>query len=114
MNSGSANLGGDSPAEVYSHRLQELFTAQTAQQRREKLLGLSKLAVAACTLIAAVILLRHLAMIEFLLAPVCVFVVLAVLQEKLIRNCACAREPSSSMSADWQDWTIVGRNRRDR
>jgi hypothetical protein len=86
MNSGSANLGGDSPAEVYSHRLQELFTAQTAQQRREKLLGLSKLAVAACTLIAAVILLRHLAMIEFLLAPVCVFVVLAVLQEKLIRQ----------------------------
>jgi hypothetical protein len=86
MDRSSAKLSGDSPAEVYSHRLQELFRVQNAQQRQEKLLGLSKLAVAASTLIAAVVLLRHLAAIEFLLAPVVLFVLLAVLQEKLIRQ----------------------------
>jgi hypothetical protein len=85
MDSSSTVFGGVSPAEVYSHRLQELFTVQTAQERRERLLGFSKLVVVACTLVAAIILLRHLAMIEFLLAPVVLFVLLAVLQEKLIR-----------------------------
>jgi len=74
------------PAAAYSRRLQQLEREQRTQQRREKRLGFAKLAVAALTLITAIVLLRHTALIEFLAVPVVAFVVLAVLQEKLIRR----------------------------
>jgi hypothetical protein len=86
MDRGSAAQGGESPREVYSHRLHELQLAQAAQRRRERLLGYAKLAMAAGTLLCAVLLLRHTAAIAFLLAPAAVFVVLAVMHEKLIRQ----------------------------
>ena len=82
----SAKIGGETPAEVYSQRLQHLNGIQAAEHRRERLLGFAKLVVAAATLGSAILLLRHTAQIEFLLAPVIVFVALVVLQEKLIRS----------------------------
>jgi MutS domain V len=86
MDAGEGKNGVDSPAEVYARRLHALNLAQTADQRREKLLGYSKLVVAASTLICALLLLHYPKAIEFVALPVGVFVVLAVLQEKLIRR----------------------------
>jgi hypothetical protein len=86
MGAGSQKIGGDSPADVYFHRLQELQREQAAERRREKLLGFAKLAIFAVTLICALWLLRHLSQIEYLLAPVAVFVVLAVLHERWLRS----------------------------
>jgi hypothetical protein len=71
---------------VYSRRLQELELTQGAERRRERSLGLAKLALAAITLVSAVLLLGHTALIELLLVPAGVFVLLAVLHEKLIRS----------------------------
>jgi hypothetical protein len=75
-----------SSREIYSGRLRELETAQTREQQREKYYGFAKLAVAACTLISAFWLLRHLAWIELLFLPVALFIVLAVLHEKLLTS----------------------------
>jgi hypothetical protein len=86
MGAGSQKIGGDSPADVYFHRLQELQRAQAAEQRREKRLGFTKLAFFGCTLLCALWLLRHLSQIEYLLAPVAVFVLLAVLHERWLRS----------------------------
>ena len=91
MDSSGANKGenspsGDGPAELYSHRLRELNLLQAGEQRRERLLGYAKLVVAALTLIAALLFLHYLRALEFLLVPVCAFLVLAVVQEKLIRR----------------------------
>jgi hypothetical protein len=77
---------GNGPAELYSRRLRELLQAQEADERRERLLGYSKLAVAAITLISTFVLLRHTAAIEWLPAPVGLFIVLAVMHEKVIRS----------------------------
>jgi len=76
----------ENPTEYYSHRLQELSQAQAKDQGREKLLGLVKLALAAITLLSALFLLRHPAAIELLLVPVGLFLLLAVMHEKLIRS----------------------------
>jgi hypothetical protein len=86
MDPGSAGHGDDSPKEVYFRRWQELVKAQAAEARQGRVLGYAKLALAACTVIAAVMLLGHTELIEFLLAPVAIFIFLAVLHEKLIRR----------------------------
>jgi len=83
----------ETPVGVYTHRLHELEREQSAEQGREKRLGFAKLVVAALTLIAALVLLRYSAFIEFLAIPVVVFIVLAVMQEKLIRR-LCIRSRS--------------------
>lgn len=86
MDPGQAARADDGPAEMYSHRLQELNRAQTAEQRLEKRLGYAKLSVAGLTLVCAVLLLHHLNALELLLVPVCVFIGLAVFHEKVIRS----------------------------
>ena len=86
MKAGEASSGGASPVAVYSEALQTLKQAQDVEQRREARLGYSKLAVAALTLISAFVLFRFTSFIELLAVPVVVFIVLAVLQEKLIRR----------------------------
>jgi hypothetical protein len=87
MNAGTAKPGGDSPAEVYSLRLQELNQTQTTEMQREKLFAFTKLALAALTVLSGIFLLRYYtSAIEFLLAPVGVFIALAVAHEKLIRS----------------------------
>jgi hypothetical protein len=82
MNGDAARQSGGDPASVYSDRLKELHRLQAAEQRQEKLLGYAKLALALATLLSAVFLLHYPTVLEFLLAPVILFVVLAVLHEK--------------------------------
>jgi hypothetical protein len=74
------------PRVVYTQRLGELSSIQSVEQQRERRLGYAKLILAAVTVIAAVLLLHYLKALEALLAPVTVFVVLAVVQERLIRR----------------------------
>lgn len=86
MDEGETNIGSAAPAEVYAHRLNELNLAQTAERRLESALGYTKLAVAAAMLVAALLLLHFLKALEFLAVPIVLFLILAVLQEKLIRQ----------------------------
>jgi hypothetical protein len=77
-------LKNEPPAEVYAGELQRLATLQASEQRRERAFGYSKLAIALLTLATAAILYRHAIALVLLLAPVVLFIVLAVLQEKLL------------------------------
>jgi hypothetical protein len=86
MDSSAAVNEEATPAQVYTQRLHELNLVQAAEQRREARLGYSKLAVAAVTLISAVLFLHYTKALEFLLLPVCAFMLLAVLHEKAIRS----------------------------
>jgi hypothetical protein len=74
------------PAEAYAAELNSLSELQASQQRREQLLGYSKLLIAVATLGVAVFLPRHAVAFALLLAPVAAFLVLAVLQEKLLAS----------------------------
>ena len=76
----------DAPFDLYSHRLEELQRSQAVQQRRERFLGYSKLAIAFGAAIAAALLIYHPAAVSLLLALVAVFAVLAILQERVIRE----------------------------
>jgi MutS domain V len=73
-------------AEIYAEELRNLGQLQAFQQRRERLLGYSKLLIAIATLVAALFLPRHLLAFALLAAPVAAFLVLAVLQEKLLAS----------------------------
>jgi MutS-like protein len=86
MDPGEDTNGRENPAEVYARRLRELNQDQSAEQRREALLGYTKLVVAVLTLICAVLFLHYPRAIEMLALPVFGFLVLAVLQEVLIRR----------------------------
>jgi MutS domain V len=84
MNAGEAARRDESPADVYSRALQVLKQAQAVKRRRETRLGYAKLAIAVLTLISAFLFLHYPSIVELLAAPVVVFIVLAVMQEKLI------------------------------
>jgi hypothetical protein len=91
MGAGDSHSGGDAPGAVdpraiYTQRLDALHSTQSVEQQREKRLGYAKLILAAITVIAAVLLLHYLKALEALLAPAALFVILAVLQERLIRR----------------------------
>ena len=86
MDAGESNGSRAVPAEVYAGRLNELNWAQSAERRRERALGYAKLAIAAATLVVALLLLHFLKALEILLIPVVLFLFLAVLQERLIRR----------------------------
>jgi hypothetical protein len=77
--------GVQSPFDVYSNRLHELHRLKAADERREKLTGYAKLALAAVTLVSAVWSLHPRAHIELLLVPIVLFVLLAAMHEKLSR-----------------------------
>lgn len=74
----------DTPAGVYSRRLEELEAKQAEAKRRERLLGYAKLAIGLPTILSAVLLIHHPAAMTLLLLPVAIFVVLAILHEKSI------------------------------
>ena len=71
---------------MYAGELARLAALQGAERRRERILGYSKLALAILTLTAAAFLHRHALLLVALLAPVALFVVLAVMQEKLLAS----------------------------
>lgn len=85
MDSGSAGRGGESPAEVYSHQLQDLERAQAIDQKRERRLGYIKFAIVLLVLVVGLLFLRDRIVLESLLAPAAFLVVLIVLHEKLLR-----------------------------
>jgi len=78
--------GEETPAALYSRRLLDLQRTQAAALLREKRLGISKLVLAAVTLASLIFFLQHLALIELILLPVALFILLAVLHEKLLRS----------------------------
>ena len=91
MDLNSANDGAKTAAAEYADQLEKLNGLQANEKRRERVLGVAKLALAAATLVAAALLLRHVAAMIFLLAPVAGFVVLAVMQERLLGSIAYRR-----------------------
>jgi hypothetical protein len=74
------------PAELYSRRLEELRKSQAVEQRRERTMGYSKLVIALCVAITAVMLINHPMALGPLLALIAVFVLLAVIQERATRK----------------------------
>ena len=86
MTAGQPGRDRESPAELYSHQVEELRRAQAAEQKRARLLGYGKVALAAATLSAAVLFIHHPVVLEILLAPVALFVLLAVLHERLLKS----------------------------
>jgi hypothetical protein len=85
MEPGQSIRNEDSPSAAYSQRLSELNLVQARDKRSEARLGYSKLVLAAATLIAAALLIHNTRALESLLVPAAAFIVLAVLQEKLLR-----------------------------
>ena len=71
---------------MYAEELKRLRELQTADQRRERVLGYSKLVIAILTLTAAVVFRRDAMALASLVVPVAAFVALAVLQEKALNS----------------------------
>lgn len=82
--------------DVYSRQLASLAAQQSRDQPREHLLGYSKLALAAAVVLAAGFLIHHVRGLLVLLIPIAAFIVLAVMQEKLI---ASLRNRTRAMSS---------------
>ena len=74
------------PAEVYTHRMQALQELQGTERRRARTLGYIKLVLAVLIAISALLLLRYFTLLIPLLAFVASFAVLAVLHEKALRS----------------------------
>ena len=77
---------GGLPAEVYRGRLRQLKLSQAADQTSERRLGYLKLAIAAITVFSAFVFLHYLKGLEALPLLIGIFLVLAVRQEKQIRQ----------------------------
>lgn len=75
-----------SPAQVYADELARLTTLQSTDQRRERTIGYSKLLISILTLTAGMVLYRHTFALAFLLAPVALFIALAIRQEKILAS----------------------------
>jgi hypothetical protein len=86
MDSGSAGRSGESPAQVYSGELKELHRAQGEEGKRERLLGYFKVALLLATILFGALFLRSPAALEFLLAPLTIFILAGVLHDKLLRS----------------------------
>jgi hypothetical protein len=84
MDAQSGNV--QTPAQIYERELNILGIAQAIEQRRERLLGYSKLVLAGLTVLAAVLLHRSAIALFLLLIPVAVFIALAIQQEKLLAS----------------------------
>ncbi len=72
--------------QVYAAMLESLNRLQARERRRERTLGISKLAIAAIALVAAPFLIHRMLAVVGLLGCVAAFVVLAILQERLIQS----------------------------
>ncbi|MGC1424274.1 MAG: mismatch repair protein [Terracidiphilus sp.] len=86
MDANETTRGNAEPAALYSVRLQELRSAQAADQAQERLLGYAKVAVAFVTIAAAVVLLYYIKFLWLLLVPAVAFAFLAVLHEKRLQQ----------------------------
>lgn len=86
MGADTTKRSGDSPVRIYSDQLEELNRAQAAERHREKLLGYAKVALAVATVVSAALFIHHATVLALLPAPVGLFVLLAVLHEKVLRS----------------------------
>jgi len=75
-------------ATLYAERLQLLEEKQLQQRRLEKRMAIAKLVAAFLCVALALVLLRHVARIAWILLPVMILAVLIVLHEKLLRKIA--------------------------
>ena len=82
----AATLKSDDPAGLYSEQLEELTRLQVADEKRERLLGYAKVVVAFVTVAAAILLLNFVRLLWVLSVPAALFVFLAVLHEKRLRQ----------------------------
>jgi hypothetical protein len=81
----TARYNAEAPV-LYSERLNDLKSAQTADQRQERRLGYAKVAVAFLTIAAALIFLYYIKFLWLLVVPVAVFTLLAVLHERRLQQ----------------------------
>ena len=86
MDQGEAADGGSRAEELYSDRLNELHRVQEVERKRERMLGYVKVALGVSTALCAVLFIHRIAVLESLLAPIGLFVVLAVLHEKVLAS----------------------------
>ena len=86
MDAGEAKFGGKRPEEVYSQRLNELHLAQAAEGKRERLLGYAKVALGVATILCAAVFIHRVTVLELLLIAVALFIVLAVLHERVLES----------------------------
>jgi hypothetical protein len=86
MHGDPASHGSEHPSDVYSRRMRDLESTLAAEQQRHRLFGFAKLAVAAIAFLAAIFLLRHTQRIALLLIPIALYILLAILHDKLIRS----------------------------
>jgi hypothetical protein len=86
MSADEALRGAGGPAALYAEQLNELQRAQAADQRTERQLGMTKLAVAFITMAAAIVLLYYVKFLWLLLIAVGIFAWLAVLHENRLRG----------------------------
>jgi hypothetical protein len=82
----SARKAARSPTAEYSFQVDALERLQRSAARRGRVFGISKLLLAAFTLIAAGFLIHHVTGLLMLLAPVAAFIVLVVLHEKMLQG----------------------------
>lgn len=86
VRSDSAKGGEEAPAAQYALELSAIERLQRSAERRSRALGVGKLLLAAATLIAAGFMMRRFAELWWLLIPVCVFVVLAAMHERVLNG----------------------------
>lgn len=103
------------PEAEYKNQLEGLERLQLAAKRRGRIYGASKLGIAAFTLIAAGFLIHHATGLLLLLAPALVFVVLAILHEKLLesmrrraRAIRFYQDGLARLQDQWQELTQTG------
>ena len=85
MERGTETTGSDASAgELYTAELRKLEAVQARAQRRGRLLGIAKLAVAAGTLLVAALLIHDNLRLAWLVLPCALFLALAVGHEKLL------------------------------
>lgn len=77
---------GIEPGFLYAQRLKQLQFEQAQDQRRERRLGYAKVAVAAIVLLSAILLLYYTKLIWLLVFPAGIFVWLAVLHDRKLRQ----------------------------
>jgi MutS domain V len=80
----SAKTASPSAAFEYAEQLQNLNALQLADQRRDRICGIAKLAVAACALVTAALAIQHPRALALLLASVAAFVGLVVAHERVL------------------------------
>ncbi|HET6169603.1 MAG TPA: mismatch repair protein [Terracidiphilus sp.] len=86
MDAVKTELGGGRAEDVYSQQLSELLQAQADERKRERMLGYTKVSLGILIALSAVLFIRRTTVLESLVVPVGLFIVLAVLHEKMLAS----------------------------